>query len=165
MAANVAHLFFGHHRVVYAYYHIALFQSGLGGGHVLVGLVDNNAVQLLMLAHHCTYAGVLAGKHLSQILGLILRVVFGIGVKTAQHGVYGRAHSLLWVQRVYVQQIQILIHVVQNIKLLGHFKVMVALFLSHCRGGCHRHHAYTYNNSILHNLAELMFLWLQNYKI
>ena len=102
MTAHVAHILRCHHRVVDAQYHVALLQSSLSGRHILVGLVDNHTIQLLVLAHDSTYTRVLTCQHLSQVLGILLRIVFGIGVQTAQHGVDGCAHGCLWVQRVNV---------------------------------------------------------------
>ena len=129
MLAHEADSLVGHHRVVDAQDYIALLQTHLGGRHVLIGLVNHDTIQLLVLADEGADAGILAREHHPEILRLVLSIILRIRVQVPQHRRDAPADGLLRIQRVHVQQLQVLIQLVEDVQMLGHFEIVVFTLL------------------------------------
>ena len=147
MLTDVAYGLVGHHRVVDTQDHIALLQSGLGGRHVGIGLVNHHAVQFLVLADQRTNTRIFSCEHHSQVLRLVLCIVLRIRIQTAQHRVDTRANGLLRVQRIHIEQFQVLIHLIEDVKVLTHLEVMVLILLGRSRQRHDEHQQKWYNTS------------------
>ena len=127
--ADVAHRLAHHRRVVYRQYLVALAQAHLGSGHALVGLVDDHALYLEVLAYHGAYAGILAREHHLKLLVLVFGVVLGVGVEAAQHGLDAVAYHLRRVERVDIHQVEVLVDGVEYVEVLAHLEVVAPRLL------------------------------------
>ena len=123
--ADVADVAVCHHRVVDAQNDIALLESRFSGRHTLVRLIDDNALQFAVVAYDGTDTGIFTGNHHLQVLRLALRVVFRVRIQRLQHGLDACADDLVGVQRVYVEQVEVLVHLIEDVQVFGHLKMMV----------------------------------------
>ena len=87
-----------------------------------------------MFADQGTNAGILTREHHPQILRLVLRIVLRIGIQLPQHRIDARADHILRIQRVDIEQVEVLIYIIKYIKVLSHLEVMVFLSLRHTKG-------------------------------
>ena len=127
MTADVAHIFVSHDRVINAQDDVALLQPHLSGRHVLVRLVDNDPLQFLVVANQCSDTGILASEHHLEVLSFAFRIIFGIGVQRAEHGLDARTYDLVGIQGVDVNHVQILVELVEDVQVLGYVEVVVLL--------------------------------------
>ena len=95
MAAYITDRLVGHQRVVDTQDNVSFLQSDEGRRHILIRLIDDNTVQFLVLTDKGTDTGIFARKHHPQVFRLILRIIFRIRVKTAQHCIDTRADDIL----------------------------------------------------------------------
>ena len=123
------HRLIRHHRIVNTQDHIALLQSDFRCGHIGIGLVDDDTIQFLVLTDQRTDTGILTREHQPQILCLVLGVIFRIGIQTPQHGIDTRANRSLGIERIHIEQFQVLIYLVEDVEMLAHLKVMVTVLL------------------------------------
>ena len=128
MAAHVACRLPDHGGIVDTQNDVTFLQACFLGRRVLVGLVDDGIVENEIVTNQCTDACILAGKERLQLVGV--RIIDGIRVERLQHTVDTVAHNLLGVNRVYVHHVQISDHGIENLKVLTHLEVMVAILLS-----------------------------------
>ena len=127
MTADIAHVLVGHDRVVNAQNDVALLQPHLSGRHMLVRLVDNNPLQLLVVANQRTNAGILARKHHLKVLSFAFRIILSIGVQRAEHSLDACTYDFVGVQGVDIDHIQILVELVEDVQVLGYIEVVVLL--------------------------------------
>ena len=125
MVAHVGVVLALHCLAVDAEYHVALAQTGFGGRHALIGLLDDRVADLRVPPYYTAYARILAREHGAQLVGLVFRVVHRVGVQTAQHAVVGIAHHLLVVEGIDIKQVEMLVYGVENFQVFGHFKIVV----------------------------------------
>ena len=79
-----------------------------------------------VLAYERTYAGILAADHHLQVAGLVLGVVFGVGVERGEHGVDGRSYDLFGIERVDINHVEVLVNSVENLEHLRCLELVVA---------------------------------------
>ena len=140
MVAHVGVVLALHRLAVDAEYHVALAQTGFGGRHALIGLLDDRVADLRVPPYYTAYARILAREHGAQLVGLVFRVVHRVGVQTAQHAVDGIAHHLLGVEGIDIKQVEMLVYGVENFQVFGHFKIVV--FVLGVDGDAHRQKYY-----------------------
>ena len=85
-----------------------------------------------MVAYEGTDAGILTSDHHLQVLRLALWIIFCIGIQRTEHGFDARGDDLVGIQRVYIEQVEVLVQLVENIQVLGNLEIVVLL--------CERHH-------------------------
>ena len=129
MVAHIAHRLIIHQCIVDTDDHVALLQSSLSSWHIGIRLIDHDAIQLLMLTNQGTDTRILSRQHHSQVLGFILRIILCIRIQAPEHRIDTRADGLFGTQRINIQQFEVLIHLIEDIKMLAHLEVMIHIFL------------------------------------
>ena len=155
MITHIAHLLIRHHRVVDAQNHVTLLQPSLSCRHISIGFINHHAIQFLVLSDKSADTGILTREHHSQVLRLVLSIIFRIRIQPAKHSRDTRTDGFLRVQGVHIEQFQVLIHVIKDIEMLRHLKVVVVRFLSLCRHRNNHHHQNGYDMSS-HNFLKLI---------
>ena len=90
-----------------------------------------------MLANQCTDTRILTREHHPQVLCLVLRIILCIRIQTTEHRIDTCSDRLLGVQRIHIQEFEVLIHLIEDIQMLAHLEVMILALL--CRGRhCHQ---------------------------
>ena len=133
MAAHVAHVFAYHRRVVYLQDDVTLFQPGLGSGVMLIRLVYHHPLELQVILDDSANACILARHHGVKVLHILFGIVNCVGIKRAQHGIDGRAHHIVGVERVNIQHVEVFIDIVKDFEVLGNIKVMLLVTVL-CQG-------------------------------
>ena len=131
-----------HRLVVDGQYHIALLQARFGGWHVGVWLFNHHVFPGEVVAYERADAGIFARHHHLEVAFLLGRIVLRIGVERAEHGVDSRADGHFRVERIYIEQVQLLVDGIENIQVFHHLEAMVVLLLG-CDGqGQDKQHTY-----------------------
>ena len=129
MIAHIAHSLVVHQRIIYADNHITLLQTSLSGRHIGIRLIYYHTIQLLMFTDKGSNTRILSRQHHPQVLRFVLCIIFCIGIQTPKHCIDARADSLLRIQRINIQQFEVLVQLIENIKMLAHLEVMILTFL------------------------------------
>lgn len=85
--------------------------------------------RLEVIANQRADAGILACEHHLHVLALVLRIVFGIGVKRVEHGIDAVAHHLISVERVDIHHVEVAVDGVEHFKVLRYLEVVVSVCL------------------------------------
>ena len=129
MLTHVIHVLVGHRRVVDTQDDITLLQSHLCSGHTLVWLVNHHSLEFLMISHDSSYTRIFSREHHLEVLGLVLRIILGVGVETPQHGIDTIADNLLGIEGIDIHQVEVLVYIIKYVQVLCHLKIVVFLFL------------------------------------
>ena len=106
---------------------VALAHAGIGRRLVFIGLFHHAAVVLLVVTDNGPDTGILARGHCLQLTGVLLVVVFSIGVEPLEHVVDGIAHTLLGIERIDIIEVKRLVDFIENVELLRHFEIVILL--------------------------------------
>ena len=122
-----------HILVVDAHNDVARADARQPSGHVQIRRVEGTAIAGLVIANGRTDAGVLAGRHQTQLVSSSGFVELGVRVETIQHVIDGPFHLLFRVQRVDIVEVEIAIEGVENIQRLRCAEIMGFLRLLCCQ--------------------------------
>ena len=82
-----------------------------------------------MISHDGTDTGIFTREHHLEVLGLVLRIILGVGVETPQHGIDTIADNLLGIEGIDIHQVEVLVYIIKYVQVLAHLKIVVFLFL------------------------------------
>ena len=131
MAAHIVVGLALHALVVDGENDVASPQPHLGGGHSRVGFPDDRAVELVVVVDDGPDARILARNHLLEVLLVLLREELRVGVHGGEHGVDAHWDDGVGVERVHIHGVEIAVDIVEELKVLRYFEVV--LFLCLCR--------------------------------
>ena len=101
--------------------HIAHLQAHLSGRHVRVRFVDDDS-RVFPHADDGADAAILTCGHHLQLVHVLLWIIHCVGIEFLQHGLNTCANHLVRLQRIYVEEIQHAVDVVEDVEALGHIK-------------------------------------------
>ena len=123
VVCHFAQLGGAHLLAVDSHDHIAASQPSLRRRHASIGLRNDTALFLLVKGNHGTYAGILARRMLSELLGLLRRIITGIGVQLIQHVADGFLEQFARVECVYEIKFQFAVDFRQGVELFSRLQI------------------------------------------
>ena len=88
---------------------------------------DDTTTNILARRNDCTYAGILSRGHLLEIVGVTLRIVFGVWIHLVEHIENGIANVFGRIERVYIVEVELTIETVEDIQLFRRLCIMTRL--------------------------------------
>ena len=131
MRTDIRHILVGHRGIIDAEDDVTFLQSSLSGRRILIGLIDNDALQFRIVADQGTDSRILTRQRRLQFVHFLCRVIDSIRIKRLQHGLDASPDGLSGTQCIHVGHIEVPVDGIEYLQVLRRLEIMVLSLLSH----------------------------------